>query len=238
MPTRPSLPEDEWLERCRVAVANALSAPPPLAARLAERGYDTPELQKGRTLLDDAVTANAEQTTAGASGQSATDDKQGALKNAVGAYQDITDTVRAAFPGDAARHAQFGIAGELKRTPADVLQRAAVFFGAITTLADLVPDLERFGLKPARRAQLKTVFDTLAALQAGQTRAKGTARTSTTHQNDAYKALDAWMTPFERMAKRACADHPGDLTLMGLDVPLRSKKRGKDASNSETPTPA
>ena len=240
MANRPNLPEDEWLERCRVAVTNALSAPAPLAARLAERGYDAPELQKGKGFLDAAVQANAEQTTAGATGQNATGDKQDALKAALTAYQDIAETVRSAFPGDDARQAQFGVAGTLKRTPADVLQRAAVFFEAVQTLPDLVPALERFGLKPARRTQLKAVFDTLAALQAGQTRAKGTARTATTSQNAAYAALDAWMNPFERMAKRACADHPGDRTLLGLDTPLRRKKsRGNDAGDgSATPPPA
>jgi len=205
----------ETLGRHR-ALLTAVREDPEAAALAARRGYGPERLAQGLALAEAAQAAyeardagTGARTTAAAS-----------LKTHERATRrladDLRSTLRALYDGQPSHLEALGVA---RTRPAD--DRDAFLTESRATLAaarraPYVSALEETGVSGADLDALADALDGLQTLAASHGQARGAAAAATGTRDDAYDALQTWMTRFRRLVRPAFRDAPDVATRVGL----------------------
>ena len=195
MSTRPMKSAAQQLNAAQLAIANSL-ADPEIKAAVAQFGYTTAKLNKGKALYDAALAAvNAQKSGKGAQ-KDTTAQLKAALTDARDAYQALAKVARATLSKE--EQAKLGLGKEPRGTAAFIAAGYTLFdnAGDIAALADFGYDAERLA---AERAKIEA-YD-----QANQTQemAKGAAQQATQDQDAALAALSDWVAQYIKIAKVA-----------------------------------
>ncbi len=196
MPTKPVTTIPQQLNAAQLAIANSL-ADPEIKAAVAQFGYTTAKLNKGKQLYDAALAAvNAQKSGKGAQ-KDTTAQLKAAEKDARDAYQALAKVARAALNQEDLT--TLGIAGKEPRATAAFIQAGYTLFdnaGDVAALADFGYDADRLA---AERARIEA-YD-----QANQTQemAKGSAQQATQDQDAALAAMNDWVAQYVKIAKVA-----------------------------------
>jgi len=195
MPTKAHTTVAAQLNAAQLAIANSL-ADPEIKAAVAQFGYPTAKLNKGKSLYEVALAAvNAQKSGKGAQ-KDTTAQLKAAQIDARDAYQALAKVARAALSKE--EQAKLGL-GKEPRSTAGFIQAGYTLFdnaGEIAALADFGYDAERIA---AERAKIEA-YD-----QANQTQemAKGSAQQATQDQDAALAAMNDWVAQYVKIAKVA-----------------------------------
>ncbi len=195
MPTKPVVTIAQQLNAAQLAIANSL-ADPEIKAAVAQFGYTTAKLNKGKALYDAALAAVNAQKSGKGSQKDATAQLKAALTDARDAYQALTKVARATLSKE--EQAGLGLSKEPRGTAAFIQAGYTLFdnAGDIAALADFGYDADKLA---AERAKIEA-YD--QANQA-QEMAKGSAQQATQDQDAALAAMNDWVAQYVKIAKVA-----------------------------------
>ncbi len=206
------------------AIANAITAARQLietaradaeiAAILAQRGYNEARLTEALQLQQAAQVAFTVRQKAIAAQKQATAALTGAAATARQTYADFRETSRAIFTPAADR-----IALGLKGAVPDDNQKFVTLAHTSYINGREEPyrsALATYGYSSETIAQAITTLDALIVADETQNAAIGAAKQATTDRDAAYKALDAWLKQFKRIAKVALRGKPGLVKKLAL----------------------
>ncbi len=193
---RPKASAAQQLNAAQLAIANSL-ADPEIKAAVAQFGYPTAKLNKGKSLYEAALAAVNAQKSGKGTQKDTTAQLKAALIDARDAYQALAKVARAALSKEDLT--TLGIAGKEPRSTAAFIQAGYTLFdnaGEVAALADFGYDADRL---TAERAKIEA-YD-----QANQTQemAKGSAQQATQDQDAALAALSDWVAQYVKIAKVA-----------------------------------
>ena len=194
MSTRPMKSAAQQLNAAQLAIANSLGDPE-IKAAVAEYGYTTAKLNKGKQLYDAALAGVNAQKSGKGSQKDTTAQLKTAEKDARDAYQALAKVARATL--SKADQATLGLGKEPRTTAAFIQAGYTLFDNAESVaLADFGYDADRIA---AERAKIEA-FD-----QANQTQeaAKGSAQQATQDQDAALAAMSDWVAQYVKIAKVA-----------------------------------
>jgi hypothetical protein len=192
---RPKASAAQQLNAAQLAIANSL-ADPAIKAAVAQFGFTTAKLNKGKSLYEAALAAvNAQKSGKGAQ-KDTTAQLKTALIDARDAYQALAKVARAALSKE--EQDKLGL-GKEPRSTAGFIQAGYTLFdnaGEVAALADFGYDADKIA---AERAKIEG-YD--QANQA-QEMAKGSAQQATQDQDAALAALSDWVAQYVKIAKVA-----------------------------------
>ena len=195
MSTRPMKSAAEQLTAAQVAIANSLSDPE-IKAAVAQFGFTTAKLNKGKALYEAALAAvNAQKSNKGTQ-KDATAQLKAALTDARDAYQALAKVARAAVsPAD---QAKLGLGKEPRGTAAFIQAGYTLFdnAGAVAALAE-------YGYDAARLAAERAKIAAYDQANQAQEMAKGAAQQATEDQDAALAAMSDWVAQYVKIAKVA-----------------------------------
>ena len=225
MSTRPMKSAAQQLNAAQLAIANSL-ADPEIKAAVAQFGFTTAKLNKGKALYDAALAAvNAQKSGKGAQ-KDTTAQLKAALTDARDAYQALAKVARAALSKE--EQAKLGLGKEPRGTAQFIAAGYTLFdnAGDVTALADFGYDAERLA---AERAKIEA-YD--QANQA-QEMAKGSAQQATQDQDAALAAMSEWVAQYVKIAKVALRGKKQLLEKIGVLA-----RTGKTAAQKAAPKKA
>ena len=194
----------------------ALAADPEAAALAASRGYSAARLADGLALADAALAAYAARDagTGARTAAAATLRQHEAATHRLA--DDLRSTLRALYDGQTAHLETLGVA---RPRPAD--DRDAFLTETRATLASArrapyAAALADTGVPTADLDALGAALDGLTAAAATHGSARGQSATSTASRDEAYDALQAWMTRLRRLLRPAFRDAPAVAARLGL----------------------
>ena len=192
---RPKASAAQQLNAAQLAIANSL-ADPEIKSAIAQFGYTTTKLNKGKALYDAALAAVNAQKSCKGEQKTATADLKVALTDARDAYQALAKVARATL----SKEEQTGLGlGKEPRGTAAFIQAGYTLFdnaGDVAALADFGYDADKLA---AERAKVEA-YD--QANQA-QEMAKGAAQQATQDQDAALAAMSDWVAQYLKIAKVA-----------------------------------
>ena len=192
---RPKASAAQQLNAAQLAIANSL-ADPEIKSAIAQFGYTTTKLNKGKALYDAALAAVNAQKSGKGEQKTATADLKVALTDARDAYQALAKVARATL----SKEEQTGLGlGKEPRGTAAFIQAGYTLFdnaGDVAALADFGYDADKLA---AERAKVEA-YD--QANQA-QEMAKGSAQQATQDQDAALAAMSDWVAQYLKIAKVA-----------------------------------
>ncbi|MBI5563982.1 MAG: hypothetical protein HY870_03730 [Chloroflexi bacterium] len=195
MSTRPMKSAAQQLNAAQLAIANSL-ADPEIKAAVAQFGFTTAKLNKGKALYDAALAAVNAQKSGKGTQKDTTAQLKAALTDARDAYQALAKVARAALSKE--EQAMLGLGKEPRGTAAFIAAGYTLFdnAGEIAALAEYGYDAERLA---AERAKIEA-YD--QANQA-QEMAKGSAQQATQDQDAALAAMSEWVAQYLKIARVA-----------------------------------
>jgi len=203
------------LKTANVAISNAMTDAE-IGVLLGERGYKTPELSEGLALYEAADTAVKRQVATEGDQSTASKRSDNAEKAARKSYQDLSKTARAIFKSNKAALSVLGLTGSEPKAMPLFLTMATALFDNASHDAEIAAVLAKRGYDAERLAKGRAkVVEMSAAMQAHQA-AIGAAQQATDEQDNAMKALDAWMSEFLGIAKVALGSKPQLLEKLGV----------------------
>lgn len=194
--SNPKSSASQSLRAAQLAVLNSLTDPE-IKTLVAEYGYTTTKLNKGKALYEAAVTtANTQRSSQGDQKASTAAYKQ-ADAVAHDAYQALAKVARATLPKPDLT--TLGLDRPMPTTLAPFLQAAYTLFdnaGSVALLAEFGYDAERLA---AERAKIEA----LEQADQAQEIAKGDKQQATQDQQAALAALNEWVAQYLKIAKVA-----------------------------------
>ena len=221
MPTKPVVTIAQQLNAAQLAIANSL-ADPEIKATVAQFGYTTAKLNKGKALYDAALAAVNAQKSGKGTQKDATAQLKAALTDARDAYQALAKVARATLSKE--EQAGLGLGKEPRGTAAFIQAGYTLFdnAGGIAALADFGYDADKLA---AERAKIEA-YD--QANQA-QEMAKGSAQQATQDQDAALAAMNDWVAQYVKIAKVALRGKKQLLEKIGV-VARTSKTAAQKAA--------
>ena len=217
------------LNRAALAIDNSL-ADSGIRDTVAAYGYSEDKLRAGRALLETAQAAGSAQLVADGQQLQATAAFKLALSVARDAYQALAKLARATC--DKPTLTILGLVGREPRS-------AGAFLKAAFDLFDNAPQApvlaERFGYNADKLAAERAKISALQAADQAQGTAMGAAQQATAQQQAAFKALQAWLAEYLKIARVALRQDPQQLEKIGVIARTSKTAAQRAASGKRTP---
>lgn len=189
-----------------------------LKTELAEYGYDEAKIQEGKALYDKArqtFDANAKETREETSAGLAFQEKyQETLKD----YTTDRKKARIIFEGNEEAIRNLSLKGRTAKIISKSLEEMRAFYQVLDTTSALLTPLAQLKITPERvKTQLQNLTET-DKKYADYMQEKGESQQATKDKNDAFDALDKWVSKFHKIAKIALEDKPQLLESIGKFV--------------------
>lgn len=186
-----------------------------LKTELAEYGYDDAKISEGKVLYDkarqtfDANTKETrEETTASLAFQEI---YQQTLEN----YATDRKKARIIYEDNEEASRSLHLKGRTAQVTAKALEEIRAFYQALDTTESLLTPLAQLKITSERvKSQLKNLEET-DKKYADYLKEKGESQQATKDKNNAFEALDKWVSKFFKIAKIALEDRPQLLESLG-----------------------
>lgn len=195
MPSKPKNAIAQQLNAAQLAIANSL-ADPEIKAAVAQFGFTTAKLNKGKALYDAALAAVNAQKSGKGTQKDATAQLKAALTEARDAYQALAKVARATLSKE--DQTKLGLGKEPRGTAAFI----AAGYNLFDNAGD-VPSLADFGYDADRLAAERAKIEAYDQANQAQEMAKGSAQQATQDQDAALAAMNDWVAQYVKIAKVA-----------------------------------
>ena len=219
----------DLLKRAALAIDNTL-ADAQIRELMAAYSYTPEALAEARKLVDTARAASSAQLVAAGEQLQATAAFVQANAVARAAYQALAKLARASC--DKPSLTKLGLSGSEP-------QAAGAFMKAAFDLFDNAPQVpmlaSRFGYNAAKLAAERAKISALQAADQAQGTAMGAAQQATAQQQAAFKALQAWLAEYLKIARVALRQDPQQLEKIGVVARTSKTAAQRAASGKRTP---
>ena len=223
--------KSDLLNRAALAIDNSL-ADSGIRGAVAAYGYSEDKLREGRALLEAAQAAASAQLVADGQQLQATAAFNQSLAVAREAYQTLAKLARATC--DKPTLTTLGLVGSEPQNIGGFLKVAFDLFDN----APQVPALaDRFGYNADKLAAERARVSALQAADQTQESFIGAAQKATARQQAAFKALEAWLAEYLKIAKVALRADPQQLEKIGV-IARTSPTAAHRAARQKKTTPA
>ncbi|MGC1375932.1 MAG: hypothetical protein WA821_06915 [Anaerolineales bacterium] len=222
----------DLLSRAALAVNNSLSEPG-IRDVVAAYGYTADKLREGSALVEAAQAASDAQLAADGGQQRATAALNEAAQATRAAYQALAKVARAAC--DKPSLTTLGLSGSAPQNNDGLMKAASSLFNN----APRIPALAGFGYDAEKLAAGRAAVAAMQTAAQQQDAAKGAAQKATLEQKAAFKALEAWLALYIKVAKVALVDDAQQLEKLGVVArtsPTAAQRAAASARKQQTPT--
>ena len=217
MAKRLKVSEVQTIEQYRVALDNA-EKQPQIATTMAEFGYNTDELQKGKQIWQNASNAyNLNKTE--------DDETNQAYATFIAKKENVEDTyslhrkkARVVFRSDSITLEKLGIKGSMPQAYAKWMEVVKKFYTTATTDTAIQTKLARLKVTPEELTATNTLVVELETARSEYMREKGESQDATLAKDQAMAKLDEWMSEFYAVAKIAMEDNIQLLESLGKTI--------------------
>jgi hypothetical protein len=217
MAKRPKVSEVQTIEQYRVALENAENQPQ-IATTMAEFGYDTEELQKGKQIWQNANNAYNLNKTEDDETNEAYASFVAKKENVEDAYSLHRKKARVVFRSDNITLEKLGIKGSIPQAYIKWLEIVKKFYATATTDTAIQSKLARLKITPEELTATNTLLSELEVARSEYMREKGESQDATLAKDQAIAKLDEWMREFYSVAKIAMEDNIQLLESLGKTI--------------------
>ena len=217
MAKRPKVSEVQTIEQYRVALENAENQPQ-IATTMAEFGYDTEELQKGKQIWQNANNAYNLNKTEDDETNEAYATFVAKKENVEDAYSLHRKKARVVFRSDNITLEKLGIKGSIPQAYIKWLEIVKKFYATATTDTAIQSKLARLKITPEELTATNTLVSELEVARSEYMREKGESQDATLAKDQAIAKLDEWMREFYSVAKIAMEDNIQLLESLGKTI--------------------
>lgn len=189
-----------------------------LKTELAEYGYDDAKISEGKALYDEArktFDANIKETREESSASLAFQEK---YHNVQKTYSTHRKKARIVFEENEEALRQLKLKGSAARAIATSMEEMRAFYQLLNTTPHLLSALKQLKITEEDvKNQLKELPQVEKAY-AVYLQEKGESQQATKNKNNAFDALDKWVSKFYKVAKIALEDRPQLLETLGKSV--------------------
>ena len=217
MAKRPKVSEVQTIEQYRVALENAENQPQ-IATTMAEFGYDTEELQKGKQIWQNANNAYNLNKTEDDETNEAYATFVAKKENVEDAYSLHRKKARVVFRSDNITLEKLGIKGSIPQAYIKWMEIVKKFYATATTDTAIQSKLARLKITPEELTATNTLVSELEVARSEYMREKGESQDATLAKDQAIAKLDEWMREFYSVAKIAMEDNIQLLESLGKTI--------------------
>ncbi len=208
---------EEVLTEAGRAIDNGLNDPE-IAAKLSTFGYTAEKIQQGQTLYEKALQLYQEQKARYGDQFGATDAFYEKWEEVRKAYVQQIKIARIAFKDDREAWQKLGLEGERPRAFAPWLQLAKRFYIYALGEEEIAERLAEFGLTAEKLQAVQSMVDEVEAMEHAQEGKRGEAQQATKQRDEAFDALQAWLSDYLAIARLALEDAPQLAEKLGILV--------------------
>ena len=217
MSTRPKVSETATLERYRVALENVESQNE-IATIMAEFGYDTEELQKGKQLFTEtrqAYDLNVKEDDETSQAYSDYSEKRNSLANTYSLHRKKAKVI---FRKDLEIMKRLSLDGSVPAAYVKWLETVKKFYSEVTSDRDLEEKLRRLKITAEDLNAARTLITELESARSEYLKEKGESQDATKQKDAVFTNLDDWMSEFYAVAKIALEDNIQLLEALGVII--------------------
>jgi len=217
MPTKKSNSQAENLEQYRIALENA-GTQTTIASVLSELGYDKPEIDKGKVLLEVARTAydfNKTEDDETLDAYAAFSDKKTELETVYSLHRKKAKVI---FRKEPVYLEKLGISGSLPRAYVNWMEIVKKFYNVSLEDTEIQNKLVRLKITVEDLTAAKTIISDLEVVRAEYIKEKGESQDATKTKDAALAKIDDWMSEFYAVARIGLEDNPQLLEALGKIV--------------------
>lgn len=217
MATRPKTSEVQTIEQYRIALENAENQSL-IATTLAEFGYDSEEIKKGKLIWQDANNAYELNKTED-------DETNEAYANFISKKNTLADTyslhrkkAKVIFRNDNITLEKLGIKGSIPQAYIKWMEIVKKFYQISALDTEIQSKLIRLKITTEELSAANILITELETARAVYLREKGESQDATRTKDEAIAKLDDWMRDFYAVARIGLEDHPQLLESLGKIV--------------------
>ncbi|MEQ9288490.1 MAG: hypothetical protein RIG77_16340 [Cyclobacteriaceae bacterium] len=209
---------DARMLNAQVAIDNALSNET-IKVSLALFGYDEARLNEGLALYEDALTKHNKQKQEYGEQYEASDALNAAMSNANSVYMRYVKIARIALRGQRGAWQSLDLDGRRKQTYSGWIKQASVFYANAQANEPIRVALAKFGITEQALAEGLAGIKDVETKLAAQLKEKGEAQDATRIRDEAFEALQDWMSDFVAISRIALEDQSQLLEVLGIVEP-------------------
>jgi hypothetical protein len=205
------------IEQSRIALDN-VEKQPQIATTMADFGYDTEELQKGKQIWQNANNAfNLNKTEDDETSEAYVTftNKKNELESA---YKLHRKKARVIFRNDTLTLEKLGIKGGEPKAHVKWMEIVKKFYATATTDTAIQSKLARLKITPEELTATNTLLSELEVARSEYMCEKGESQDATLAKDQAIAKLDEWMREFYSVAKIAMEDNIQLLESLGKTI--------------------
>ena len=184
-----------------------------LQGQLKEYGYNSQRIQEATDLLENFKVQQNEQEALYNDQKERNRQLKVDMATLRASYREHLAVARFAFRHDMGKQSWLELEGLRKSSAADFLMQVQKFYQRVEPL---VPQLKKHGAVAEEFAQSKAQVAAVMALRQQRVNGKGEAEQATQLRNEAYQALETWLSGFKQVARAAFREQPQLLESLGI----------------------
>ena len=200
-------PIDNFLNIAQVTIDNALNNPSVLDS-LSQYGYTRDRIQYGKTLYENALTAQRWQKTVHSDQIRATATLNQAWEISQRSYRQLVKAARITFKYDLSVITRLNLNSRGKRSLAIQLLQAQQFYTNLLNSPELIEALKPYGVTSAKLEVAQTEMEAVQAANLAQAKEKGEAQAAAKARDAAIDILRVWLSDFIDIARIALRQNP------------------------------
>ena len=200
------------------AISNAQSNPE-IKASLVLFGFDDAKMQEGLALYEQAAALQIKQVKEYGEQFAATDALNLAKANASKVYMTHVKIARIAFKGARGLAESLQISGKRRESLSGWLKQAKAFYGNALSTPAVVEGMAKFGIAQEKLEEGQSLVAKVEAKLNSQLKEKGEAQTATQARDEAFDAIQEWMSDFIGIARIALEAQSQYLEMLGIVEP-------------------
>ncbi len=186
---------------------------------LTEFGYTDKRLQEGRQLYEKANELQVKQQKEYGDQFAATDALNAAKASANRQYVNHLKLARIALSKDRGAEESLQLRGDRKRTLSGWLKQSRAFYANALASDEVLAALGRFGITSEKLTAVQQEVSGVEQALNRQLQEKGEAQAATQERDEAFDALQEWMSDFIAVARIALEGQPQYLEVLGVVQP-------------------
>lgn len=203
------------IRKAQLATTNALKKAA-ITKAMANFGYTKTKIEVGKKIAESALAFDTKQKAFIGKQHGATQELTKKIKQGNKVYATTLDVARVAFKGQKEVRTALLLGGTRKKSVPGQIDQAEKLYGNILANDTYMTTMKEYGYnKPKLQSEYK-IFKDVAKLDNAQERAKSSAQKATKDRDAKVKKLNAWMSDFIRIAKRALSDNKQALEALGI----------------------
>jgi hypothetical protein len=200
------------------AINNAQTNPE-IKAALVLSGYDDAKMQEGEALYTKASGLQTKKVKEYGEQFTATDALSLAKTTANKTYMMHIKIARIVFNGDRGAGESLQISGERNESLSGWLKQAKAFYSNALSVPEVIEALARYGISQARLTEGQAQMNEVETKLNSQLKEKGEAQAATQQRDEAFDALQDWMSDFIAISRIALEGNSQYLEILGVVEP-------------------